>query len=151
MKTIILMALTLLVTNTLKAKARIPFGKIDKLEIVANLPDSEEYKEKESTSVYLDLARLHQEFNIAWIIPAWITKEPKLVLTTDGADVYYELTDAQLEDILLANKIDKDKLLSLPFYTRYGGKIVLVLLLGLILYGFFGKSVNEETVQAKSA
>ncbi|MGE6355555.1 hypothetical protein ACQKCJ_16930 [Flavobacterium sp. NPDC079362] len=58
--------------NLATAKAKIPFGKIDKIEVVSDLPDTEEYLSKEESNVHLDLGRLHQEFNIAWI-PVWIT------------------------------------------------------------------------------
>lgn len=62
------------------ARLKIPFGKVDKIEIVAELPDNEQYTESEDSNEYFDLARLHQEYNIAWVIPAWVTEEPKLVL-----------------------------------------------------------------------
>nr|WP_315247617.1 hypothetical protein [uncultured Flavobacterium sp.] len=128
------------------AKVRIPFGKIDKIEIVANLPDNEKYTVSEGSKEYLDLATLHQEYNIAWVIPAWITQEPKLVLAKKDSDVYYELTDQQLAEIIKDNKLDKESLLQLGLYTRYGGKVILILLIGLIIYGIYpSKDEEEET------
>lgn len=127
------------------AKVRIPFGKIDKIEIVANLPDNEKYTVSEGSKEYLDLATLHQEYNIAWVIPAWITQEPKLVLAKKDSDVYYELTDQQLAEIIKDNKLDKESLLQLGLYTRYGGKVILILLIGLIIYGIYPSKDEEET------
>lgn len=133
------------------AKVRIPFGKMDKIEIVADLPDNEKYISTVGSKEYLDLATLHQEYNIAWIIPAWITEEPKLVLAKKDSDQYYDLTEEQLSQIIKENKLeDKDSLLQLGLYTRYGGKAILLLLIGLIIYGLI-PSRDEETEEANSA
>jgi hypothetical protein len=129
--------------NLTLAKARIPIGKIDKLEIVSDLPNTDEYLSKEESNTYLDLGRIHQQYSIAWI-PVWITQEPKLVLTKSGSDRYYELSNERLEKIISTNKLDKDQLLKLGFYTQYGGKIILFLLVCLILYGLFGKDKKKD-------
>lgn len=86
---------------------------------------------------------MHQEYSIAWI-PVWITQEPKLVLAKPDSDRYYELSNEQLEKIISANELDKEQLLKLGFYTQYGGKIILFLLVCLILYGIFGKDKNKD-------
>ena len=134
----------------MSAKVRIPFGKVDKIEIVADLPNNEKYIASEGSKDYLDLATLHQEYNIAWIIPAWITEEPKLVLAKKDSDEYYDLSAEQLSEILKENKLDKDELLQLGLYTRYGGKAVLLIIIGLIIYGLIpGK--DDETEEVNSA
>lgn len=130
------------------AKVRIPFGKVDKIEIVADLPNTDKYAVSEGSKEYLDLATLHQEYNIAWIIPAWVTKEPKLVLSKKDSDEYYELTDQELAEIIKENKLDKESLLQLGLYTRYGGKVILLLVIGLIIYGIIpGKDEEEEETE----
>ncbi|MBS7229673.1 hypothetical protein KHA90_01440 [Flavobacterium psychroterrae] len=129
--------------NLALAKARIPIGKIDKLEIVADLPNTDEYLSKEESNTHLDLARLHQEYSIAWI-PVWITQEPKLILAKEHSDRYYELSNEEIEKIISANKLKKEQLLKLGFYTQYGGKILLFLLVCLILYGLFGKDKKKD-------
>ncbi len=135
---------TLFTTNLMFGKLKIPVGKIDKIEIVADLPDNEMFMTEEGSDEYLDLARFHQEFNIARILPLWITQEPTLVLTTKDSDTYYELTDEQLEMIISENKLDKKKLLQLGFYSRYGGKLILVLILAFIFYGAFPKNKSKD-------
>lgn len=139
-KLFLLSVVAIFATSFVSAKAKVPIGKIEKMEIVADLPDTEEYVEKEGSKEYLDLARIHEEYNIAWIIPAWITQEPKLVLAQKDSDQYFELTNEQLDKILSDNKLDKDSLLGLGFYTRYGGKLILLLIIALIIYGIFPKS-----------
>ena len=79
---------------------RIPFGDREVLNKVADLPDTDDYKTDEGN--YIDLATLHQEFNIAYILPLYIEKEPRLVGYCEKEDTYYELTDEQLSTILEA-------------------------------------------------
>ncbi|WP_163401253.1 hypothetical protein [Flavobacterium fluviatile] len=149
-KRFLITILTLVATITVSAKVRIPFGKIDKIEIVAELPDNEKYTATEGGKDYLDLATLHQEYNIAWVIPAWVTQEPKLVLAKKDSDVYYELTEQQLAEIIKDNKLDKESLLQLGLYTRYGGKVILFLVIGLIIYGIIpGKDDEEEAEEVQ--
>lgn len=140
-KILLLSAVSIFTANSASAKAKIPFGKMDVIEIVADLPDTEKYAVEEGSKEYLDLARIHQEYNIAWIFPAWITQEPKLVLAQKESDKYYELTDEQLDQLINENKLDKEEgLLKLGFYARYGGKLILLLIIGLIIYGIFSKA-----------
>lgn len=110
---------------------------MDKLEIVAELPDTEQYAESEGSNEYLELARLHQEYSIAWIIPAWITEEPRLALAKKDANECYALSEERIDQIIAEEQLDKESLLKLGFYTRYGGKIILALILGFMIYAVF--------------
>ena len=85
---------------------------------------------------YLDLATLHEEFNVAWILPLWITKEPKLVGYDQVTDLYYDLSVTEMDAILKENNLKKDDLMSIGFYKRYGGKLILLSIIGLVIYGF---------------
>lgn len=143
-KVLLLAFVSMFATNVVSAKLKIPFGKIDKIEIAADLPDTEKYAESKGSKEYLDLARMHQEYNIAWILPLWITQEPKLVLAKKESDEYFDLTDEQLDQILTENKLDKESLLQLGLYTKYGGKLLILLIIGLILYGFFSKDKPKK-------
>jgi hypothetical protein len=138
------MVVAVFTTNIVSAKLKIPFGKVDKIEVVADLPDTEIFETKKGSKEYLDLARLHQEFNIAWIIPVWITQEPKLVLANKEGDEYFELTEAQLDQVISEHELNKGSLLQLGLYTRYGGKLVLILIIGLIIYSIFSKDEPKE-------
>ena len=124
------------------AKIKIPVGKIEKIEIVAELND-ENYKN--SSDEYLNLARLHEEYNIAWL-SAWITKEPQLVLVTDEDSLeYYELTEEQLNEILTTYDLVAEKLVKLGLFTRFGGKFILFIILFVILYGVYDKYLKGDT------
>ena len=139
-KILLLSFASIFTTNVVSAKLKIPFGRIDKLEIAADLPDTEKYAVSKGSKEYLDLARMHQEYNIAWIIPLWITQEPKLVLAKKESDEYFELTNEQLDQVVSENKLNKESLMQLGFYTKYGGKLIVLLIIGLILCGFFSKA-----------
>jgi hypothetical protein len=143
-RTFLFAVITLFISVTASAKLKIPFGKVDKIQIVAELPDNEKYIGNKGPNDFLELATLHQEYNIAWIIPAWITEEPKLVLAKKDSDEYYELTEAELNEILQENRLDEKSLLNLGLYTRYGGKIILLLIIGLIIYGIIPSKGDDE-------
>ena len=137
-------ALALLITLTTKAysRARIPFGKKEVITVVKELPDNENYVATEGAADYLDLATIHEEFNIAWFIPLWITKDAKLVLYDQNSDIYYEAETAEMQSILAENNIVEGDILKVPFYNRYGGKLVAVLL--IVLIGWFYLSGDDE-------
>ena len=88
-------ALLFLSCQTVSARGvKIPFGDREVLNKVADLPDTEEYKTDNGN--YIDLGTIHQEFNIAYILPLYIEQEPRLVGYCEKEDTYYELTEEQL-------------------------------------------------------
>ena len=125
------------------AKAKIPFGKRDVLKKVYDLPDTDEFKSKEGN--FLDLATLHQEFNIAYILPLYITEEPRLVIFDEKADTYYDVPESELDAIVGAQKLKIEQLNKLPFYTRYGGKMVAILIAGLLIWGAIPSKKQKVT------
>ena len=113
---------------------------------VADLPDTEEYKTDNGN--YIDLGTIHQEFNIAYILPLYIEQEPRLVGYCEKEDTYYELTEEQLSAILKENNLDGEKLNKVGFYSRYGGKIVGLIIIALIIWGFIpSKKKKTEPVE----
>lgn len=124
--------------------ARIPFGDREVLTKVADLPDTEDYRTDDGN--YIDLATLHREFNIAYLLPLYIEEEPRLVGYCGKEDTYYELTEEQLAAILEENRLDGKELNKLGFYTRYGGKVV-----GLVLLVLIGRGIaprKKKNVEA---
>jgi hypothetical protein len=136
-------------THQLSAKARIPVGKVQEVKVVHDLPNTEEFSENNSTTNFLDLATFHEEFNIAWVLPLWITIDPKLVLYSKASDTYYELSEEELNTIIKNNNLNKEDLLNIGFYKKFGGKIVGVLIILLILWGTFGRSKKDD-IQPKN-
>ena len=61
---------------------------------------------------------------------------------------YYELTEEQLSAILKENNLDGEKLNKVGFYSRYGGKIVGLIIIALIIWGFIpSKKKKTEPVE----
>ena len=83
----------------------------------------------------MDLATLHKEFNIAYLLPLYITEEPKLVGFDEQTESYYDIPQNEIDAILASQKLNKEALTKLPFYTRYGGKMVAILIIGLLIWG----------------
>lgn len=144
LKLIMLLAALSAFSLSAESKARIPFGDREVLTKVADLPDTEEYKTEDGT--YIDLATLHREFNIAYILPLYVEEEPQLVGYDGKSDTYYNLTESQLNAILKANNLDGKKLNKLGFYTRYGGKIVGAGLVALIIWGWIPSRKKKKNV-----
>lgn len=138
------------------AKAKIPFGDREVLTLVADLPDTEEFLIEKGSKLtnrpdeYLDLATIHEEFNIAWVLPLWINKEPRLVGYNKAKDLYYEIPDAELNQILAENKLDRKKLEKLGFYTRYGGKLVALAIIAFIIWGLIPSKKKAENVKPQT-
>ena len=91
----------------------------------------------------MDIGRLHEEFNIAYFLPLWVTEEPKLVLIDPKEeDTFYELKQEDMDAILKENNLDGEKLNKLGFYTRYGGKLVAGLIIAALVWGALGRKNN---------
>jgi len=138
-------AVLLFASNFCSAKAKIPFGERDALAKVYDLPNTEEFKLENGN--YLDLATLHKEFNIAYLLPLYVTEEPRLVGYDEKTQDFYDIPDKEMDAILASQKLKKEDLNKLPFYTRYGGKLVAGLLIVLMIWGAipFKKKKVEPT------
>lgn len=130
------------------ARGRIPVGTRDVIDIVYNIPASD--------SIIIDgkqvnLARMHKEFNVAYLLPLWVTEEPKLVLYDAPSETYYEMTTeksrAFLKEYIKEKKLDEASLLKLGFYTRYGGKLVLLPIVALMIWGAIPSRKKDEKIE----
>ncbi|WP_299781207.1 hypothetical protein [uncultured Formosa sp.] len=146
-KKVILFSFLIFGITSSYAKVKIPFGKKEVITIVSELPDNDMYKTAENSNEYLDLATIHEEFNVAWILPLWITQDPRLVLYNEKTETYYDVSNEEMTAILKDNNITKEDVLKVPFYNKYGGKAILLLLIILIIWSNLSKS--ENNVEAK--
>lgn len=130
----IFIALLIMCSSTaVSAKAKIPFGEREVLSKVHDLPDTDEFKLKDGS--FFDLATIHKEFNIAYFLPLYIIEAPKLVAFDGQTASYYELPLNEMDALLASQKLNREELTKLPFYTKYGGKIVAALLVGFLIWG----------------
>lgn len=123
------------------AKLRIPFGEREVLTKVYDLPNTDEFKVEHGN--FMDLATFHKEFNIAYFLPLYVTEEPKLVGYDEQSDTFYDIPQDEIEAILAAQKLKMEDLNKLSFYTRYGGKIVALLIIGLMIWGAIPSKKEE--------
>ena len=123
------------------ARLKIPFGEREVLNKVYDLPNTEEFKAEHGN--FMDLATLHKEFNIAYFLPLYVTEEPKLVGYDEQTDTFYDIPQDEIDAVLASQKLNKEDLNKLPFYTRYGGKIVAILIIGLMIWGVIPSKKEE--------
>lgn len=132
-----------LTSNSVFARAKIPFGEREVLTKVHDLPNTDAFKLKDGN--FMDLATFHKEFNIAYFLPLYVIEEPKLVGFDQKTEAFYELSQNEIDSILTTEKLNKDELNHLSFYTRYGGKLVGLLIIGLIIWGFIPSKKRKVT------
>jgi hypothetical protein len=145
-KFIIGISTLLLLSNTAEARLKIPMGEREVIEKVYDLPDNDSFLVEDGK--YIDIGRIHKEYNIAYILPLYISQEPRLVGYVPGKDEYYDLTEEQTTQILNTRGLKKENLTKLGFYTQYGGKVVGAILLGLIIWGMIpSKKKKVEPTQ----
>lgn len=124
----------------------IPAGSYPKLSKVKDLPQEEEYLTTEDK--HFDLGVKYTVYQIFWI-PVWTEASPELIGYIDK-DYYVNFDDETIEAIAELNEIENiQQYAKMPFWDAWGGKIIVLGIVGLILYGYFGKSdENEDEVEA---
>ncbi len=133
-KLLTLTSLLILGFNLNKADARrgfIPIGSIEKIEKVAELPDTDSFKTPDGK--YVDIGSKFTVFTILWI-PIYTEVEPELV-GYSGGNNYYEIPKAEMDIALSENKLDRKKLEKLSFWNAWGGKIIVGLFVLFIIWG----------------
>jgi len=113
----------------------------EELTTVKELPVSEdlvgEFNEK------LNLGYLYEEYGIVWI-PVWNT-EGTYVLVNEDEDTYYEVDEAFLAELSEIDGVEIPTGNPLSIWSKVGGKVIVALLLGLIVWGQFGDDDEEES------
>ena len=131
-------SLFLLIPTKSEAKLKIPFGSRDVIDVVYTTPKQDSiYKDDDK----LDIARYYREFNIAYIFPLYIEEEPQLVFYDAKNQLIYDVNTPEQEQFLneyLKEKgIDKEEKLRLSWYTRWGAKLLFLILIGIPIAGMF--------------
>lgn len=123
---------------------RITVGTQEELKKVATLPRTEEYKIDAVT--YLDLGVFYKRFVLGG--PIWVTEEPKIVgLSSVNKDIYFELTDEEINEIAKVNNLNIEELKKLSFSERYLGLIIAIgLVLAFFLYFYFKSDKSEDVI-----
>lgn len=119
-------------SQSAQAKGLVIYGTADKMDKVAELPDSEDYQTTEGQN--FDMGVKYSIFHIFWI-PLWVTQEAQPCGYIDG-DNYVELTQEDVDAIAQINEIDMSGKVKASFWNSIGGKLIfgLILLTLLIIY-----------------
>lgn len=108
-------------------------------KIVADLPNSAQYLidsgDKSNSPQYLDLAIETKEYALNKTIPMWVNGKPNLVGYNQVLGKKVSLDEDAINQIIKDNHLNKEELLKLNIYRKYGGYIVLVC---LIITGYCG-------------
>ncbi len=117
-------------TNTASAKGIIVYSNGEKIEVIQELPDSIIIDNN-----HVNLGVMYEQFSIFWI-PMWNYGETKFVLINDKEDTYYDLSAEDIEMLKTEFNIDVPESPSIGFWNKTGGKIIWIVLLLVVLWGF---------------
>ena len=89
---LVLTLLFLLMPNKSEARAKIPVGTREIVDVVYRTPEKDSIYQDD---VKLDIARYYKLFDIAYILPLYVVNEPKLVFYNAESDMIYKPTTTE--------------------------------------------------------
>lgn len=131
----------LFATVNAQAKAGIPIPvcfPCESIEVVEELPDEDALQQD---GQYLELGYLYEEYGILFL-SFWNTSG-KYVLTNKEETAYYEVSEEQLQELKKTYNLELSEN-PLGIWKKLGGKMILVVLIGIGIFGATKKSKNEE-------
>ena len=109
---------------------------------VADLPDTYQYQ---FNSDFVDIGVKYSEIQI-FFLPVWQYNMKYVAVIPNNSDSYYDLSNEEVMDLATSASISIPPIsqVKLDFWTAWGGKITLLLLIGLfVMYGMYSAK-NEE-------
>lgn len=110
------------------------------ITIVEDLPDSLEFYSEEY-GAHIDLAFKYNQFWALWV-PIWNTNGT-YCYSIEGQDVYFDLSAEELKGIAEKYNFTISEN-PIPFWDKIGGKIVLIVILGAIIWGQIKPKEEEK-------
>ena len=109
---------------------------------VADLPDTYQYQ---FNSDFVDIGVKYSEIQI-FFLPVWQYNMKYVAVIPNNSDSYYDLSNEEVMELATSASISIPPIsqVKLDFWTAWGGKITLLLLIGLfVMYGMYSAK-NEE-------
>ena len=109
---------------------------------VADLPDTYQYQ---FNSDFVDIGVKYSEIQI-FFLPVWQYDMKYVAIIPNNSDSYYDLSNEEVMELATSASISIPPIsqVKLDFWTAWGGKITLLLLIGLfVMYGMYSAK-NEE-------
>jgi hypothetical protein len=119
--------------NNVSAGVVIFYSNGQKIDVVQKLP-----KEVIIDKKHVNLGVMYDQFAIFWI-PLWNYGETKYVLINDKEDTYYDLDEEDLEMLRSEYDVKISEKPSIDFWNKIGGKLIGLVVLGFILFGYWAK------------
>ena len=111
---------------------------------IRDFPDIPDFQDAEG--YYIDAGIIYKQATI-FFIPVW-NYDRRWIGFIDGSDEYYELSRTELENFASLANVSLPENFQLPFWDSYGGK--LVFLLGIILLILWMNSVLRDEIEEKA-
>jgi hypothetical protein len=130
--------------NTAKAGIPIIYSSGEKIDVAKELPD-----DALIDGQHVNLGVMYEQFAIFWI-PIWNYGETKFVLVNNNNDLYYDLTEEDIEILKTEFNVDVPKKPTIDFWNKIGGKLVWVaiILIGGGIWLAVRKSNDDEEAKA---
>ena len=109
---------------------------------VADLPDTYEYQ---FNSDFVDIGVIYSEVQI-FFLPVWQYDMKYVAIIPNDSDSYYDLSNEEVMDLAASAGISIPPIsqVKLDFWTAWGGKIALVLLISLFVMYVMYSAKKEE-------
>lgn len=89
---------------------------------------------------HVNLGVMYEQFSLFWM-PIWNYGDVQYVLLNDKEDTYWDLDEEMIETLKSDFGAEMDETPSIPFWTKVGGKpIIILLILFIFVRGRFSKS-----------
>lgn len=135
---IIFVALSLPITAQAKV---VIWGEGESLHKISDLPDQHSFR---TTTGYFDLGIIHGEFSV-FFLPLMVYDARWIGYVDDSS--YVELREHDITYYLSLTKTSpKDPASHIPFWNRFGGKLILIPVFILIIVWWFRWSRKKEPV-----
>lgn len=143
MKQYILILFFLIFAGTQQTYARISIGQSEKLKVVHELPNTEDYMSNPGR--FMDLGIKYETFDMIGM-PLWLVKDPVFIgLENHNTSVYFDLDDKLVNDLIAENKLDRKELMSLTFFDQHLGIIVIIgIIIAFVIYNLLTKRREDD-------